>query len=80
MQSVCPPHSFLTGYVYSCSVCLGGAGQRVGDLTQAGDAIVFHHHASGVGLKGGHATQQGPIDSFSGIFQLKLREERSHPF
>lgn len=76
MQSRDPPHIFLTGYVYSCFDCLGSTGQMDRDLTQAGEAIVFYPHTAGAGSKGGPETQEGSIDSTSGIFQLKLREER----
>lgn len=61
-------------------VCLGNTVHLGGDLTQAGEAIVFHPPTTGLGSVGGHQTQQGPVSSSSGIFQLKLREERSHSF
>lgn len=53
---------------------------RGGDLTQVGEAVVFQPQTTETGLKGEYATQQGPIGSSSGIFQLKPREEMSHPF
>jgi len=60
-------------------VCLGNTGLKGGDLTQAGEATVFHPQTTGDGSKGGHVTQRGPVGSSSGIFQPKLRM-RSHPF
>lgn len=74
VASSLPTASSLAMSIPVLFVSLGNTGHRGEDLTQA---IVFQTQITGVGSKGGHATQQGPIGSSAGIFQLILKEEWS---